>query len=303
MVLICDNAPYHHAREIGSFSTRMKGQLVELMIQHNIEYINVPWNNNRQHAFAMDNYDLGYVEFNANKIKLLLDEENFCSRPTINNPFVPSLEELKIGIVEYLHANQPELLECKVELALRERGHQILWTPPYTPEFQPIENYWSIGKGHAALYNCNLSTMKTVVTALRDGWYGNAHLFREHEEKVDYTCNILCLDDSYIELKETVNCWKLFEKSIKMCNEKIQVCLGIHGSMGNIVEDDDYVPNNEGLPINMVILNITDGPVGIPLEPVNEFDEELDRFDAIAEELEGESLVLDDDSSESSGDF
>jgi exonuclease VII small subunit len=43
--------------------------------------------------------------------------------------------------------------------------------------------------------------------------------------------------------------------------------------------------------------------VGIPLDPVNKFDEELDRFDAIAEELEGETLVLDDDSSEASGDF
>jgi hypothetical protein len=148
------------------------------MVQHNIECIHVPWNTNHQRAFAMDKYDLGYVEFNANKTKFLLDKIFLCSRPTIKNLFVPSLEELKLGIVKYLHDNQPELLECKVELALRERGHQIPWSPPYTPEFQPNKNYWSIGNGHAALYNCNLSTMKTVVTALCDGWYGNAHLFQ-----------------------------------------------------------------------------------------------------------------------------
>jgi hypothetical protein len=263
MVLICYNGPYHHDKEIWSFLTQTKGQLVELMFQIIIYlYINVPWNKISQHAFAMDNYDLGYVEFNANKIKLLLDEEIFCSKPMINNPFVPSLEELKLGIVEYLHANQPDLVECKVELALRKQGHLILWTPPYTPEFQPIENYWSIGLGPSALYNCILSTMKTVVITLCDGWYGNAHLFLEHEDKVDYTCNILCL-------------------------EKIQVCSGINGTMGNIVEEDNYVWNHQGLPINIVILNITNGPVGMPLEQVNEFDKELDCFEAITNDKEG----------------
>ncbi len=42
MVLVADNAPYHHKREIGSLASLSKKKLVELMMKHSVEYIDLP---------------------------------------------------------------------------------------------------------------------------------------------------------------------------------------------------------------------------------------------------------------------
>jgi transposase len=164
MVLICDNAPYHHKREIGSLASRTKKELVELMKTHEINYIHVPWNNNRREAHNKNTYDHDIILPETDMVKLKFEEIIFLSRPSVNNPFAPNIEELKLGIVMYLKDNNPHLLECKVERALKEHGHTILWTPPYAPELQPIEMFWSIGKGHTALNNNNHSTIKMLLS-------------------------------------------------------------------------------------------------------------------------------------------
>ena len=43
MVLVTDNAPYHYARYIGSLSSCSKKQLIELMVSHNVDYIDLPF--------------------------------------------------------------------------------------------------------------------------------------------------------------------------------------------------------------------------------------------------------------------
>jgi transposase len=63
---------------------------------------------------------------------------------------VPSSDELKRGLLWYIAANYPELLECKVEKVMREKKYSILWTPAYTPELQPIEMFWAAGKNYVA---------------------------------------------------------------------------------------------------------------------------------------------------------
>ena len=42
MILVVDNAPYHHKREIGSLAGLNKAKLVDFMISKNLEYIDVP---------------------------------------------------------------------------------------------------------------------------------------------------------------------------------------------------------------------------------------------------------------------
>ena len=47
------------------------------------------------------------------------------------------------------HADQGmrQLLGCKLERYLEtELGAEFLWTPPYTPTLQPIEEFWGGGK-------------------------------------------------------------------------------------------------------------------------------------------------------------
>lgn len=42
MVLVLDNALYHHKREIGSLGNLTKKELVQLMIKYNVEYVDLP---------------------------------------------------------------------------------------------------------------------------------------------------------------------------------------------------------------------------------------------------------------------
>jgi hypothetical protein len=78
----------------------------------------------------------------ANTIKLTFDEESFMARPTINQPFVSSVHELRLGIVGWLKENWSDLLECIVTKTTKDSGHSILWAPPYTPDLQVDLGYW-----------------------------------------------------------------------------------------------------------------------------------------------------------------
>lgn len=42
MVLITDNAPYHHKREVGSLGNKTKKQVVEMMTKYNVQHMDLP---------------------------------------------------------------------------------------------------------------------------------------------------------------------------------------------------------------------------------------------------------------------
>ena len=72
-------------------------------------------------------------------------------RARLKKPRVGTLEELKIAFVLYLKAQKCQLLEFQVEKYLKSRGHQVIWTPPYCPELQPIELFWAAGKNYVVM--------------------------------------------------------------------------------------------------------------------------------------------------------
>ncbi len=74
---------------------------------------------------------------------------------------------LKSELVELLKKLAPEPTYAIDEIA-RENGHEILRTPPYHPELQPIETCWGIVKNHIAR-NCDF-TMKNLIEQLDKGF-------------------------------------------------------------------------------------------------------------------------------------
>jgi hypothetical protein len=168
-------------------------------------------------------------------VRVEFDAEMFRQRACSSRPFVPSISELKEGLVEYFQEKNPGMLECKFEKYMRELGHMILWTPPYTPALQPIELFWAAGKNHVASKYYNGITMKEVVKNLREGWYGSAG------------------DDS----KKAVNCLGLFNETIKQANKIfIPLCEGISGAIGNLDINPDYIPNRQGMPIDLLVMDV-----------------------------------------------
>jgi hypothetical protein len=254
MILICDNAPYHHKRRIGSLSSKSKAQLLKLGKDHDIEYIDLPLTVERLSAISDMGDMMEDVQYlNDDYCRVLFDVNKFKQRSGLNKPFVPSLEELKVGLITYIKNNKPELLECQIEKTLKERGHRILWTPPYSPDLQPIELFWAAGKNHARSFARNGITMKETVEYVREGWYGNLEEYDKDNNQFTYRR----------VRKEPTNCYSLFMHTINEANTKfIPICSGLKGIMGELEVDQDHVPNREGLPIDMLVLSLENLPDG-----------------------------------------
>ncbi len=74
---------------------------------------------------------------------------------------------LKPELVEIIKKIVPEPTYVIDEIA-RKHGHEVIRTPPYHPELQPIETCWGVVKNHIAR-NCNF-TMKNLIDQLEKGF-------------------------------------------------------------------------------------------------------------------------------------
>jgi transposase len=74
---------------------------------------------------------------------------------------------LKPELVEILGKLAPEPLYAIDEIA-RSHGHEVIRTPPYHPELQPIETCWGVVKNHVAR-NCDF-TMNNLIEQLDSGF-------------------------------------------------------------------------------------------------------------------------------------
>lgn len=129
-----------------------------------------------------------------------------------NRPRVPSGPELKEAWLNAMKTHpSPEmrkLLGCRLEQYLvDELGAEFLWTPPYTPTLQPIEEWWGAGKNYVASLYINGRKMREVVEQLRTGWYGDG------------------------AEKQPVPCDRLVAHAIADANRRMQEVGGLIGSM------------------------------------------------------------------------
>jgi hypothetical protein len=85
----------------------------------------------------------------ASDVPILISEIDPAVRAAQNRPTVPTCDELKEAWLVAMkgHDELKKLLECQLEAYLvNEVGGEFLWTPPYTPTLQPIEEFWGGGK-------------------------------------------------------------------------------------------------------------------------------------------------------------
>jgi len=267
MVLIADNAPYHHKRRIESLANYKKAQLVELCKEHDVAHLDIPWNDRRFQARQASSDD---EESDWCRVKFNETDWKAASKPS--TPLVPTVAEMKEAIVRYFAEHRPDLLECKIEAFMKERGHRFLWTPPYCPELQPIELFWAAGKNHAADMNVGKRKMKQCIADLREGWYGNRHLFPD-----DATEDSVLAGNIRRRFKKPVDCSKLIAKSIHFANTKfIPLCAGIAGTIGALEVDPDHEKNTTGLPIDLFVIDLTrmDDAVAVEEEEAEQDEQE-----------------------------
>jgi hypothetical protein len=154
-------------------------------------------------------------------------------------------------------------------------GHDILWTPPYTPDLQPIEMYWGLAKNYVAECSTNATTLREVVNTLRKGWYGN--VFDRYEDDIDPLSGLLKINDRVFSSKDPIDCRCLFQHTIDEINHRyIQMCDGVDGVLGELVVDDSNEGTLAGLPADMVMLNITNNPENDFVEVEDDDEEEAE---------------------------
>jgi transposase len=81
-------------------------------------------------------------------------------------------DELYGATIDWLKDNKPKALDSKVEREFRDRGWEIIWTPPYCPRFQPIELVWGVAKQRVAWSYTGKRNMQETHRQLRIGFYG-----------------------------------------------------------------------------------------------------------------------------------
>ncbi len=95
-----------------------------------------------------------------------------CSKKKIRdwleeNSIAFSEDCLKAEMVEILKKIIPSPIYVIDEIA-KNYGHEVIRTPPYHPELQPIETCWGVVKNHMAR-NCDF-TMKNLINQLKRGF-------------------------------------------------------------------------------------------------------------------------------------
>jgi transposase len=121
MILVLDNAKYHHARGADWYSpsTMSKTECVSFLEHFKVDSITVQ-RDGQSVTFTADTY--------AGRGKLS-----------------PTLPELKHVIADYLKSH-PDINQTLPQKAMKKLGWELLYTPPYVPEVQPIELVWATVK-------------------------------------------------------------------------------------------------------------------------------------------------------------
>ena len=124
-ILVLDNAPYHHAKD-GEF-IKLGGTKKEII--DNLNKLNV-----------------NSIEVQRKGRVKRMDSSTWNHHKSL---YAPSTSEL-LDALKVAVAAHPESQLSAVRKIFNQRGWQLIFTPPYTPQCQPIEKVWAYVKHHIA---------------------------------------------------------------------------------------------------------------------------------------------------------
>ena len=140
MYLVLDNAKYHHHRGPDWFSAtnKTKGQLADFLRQRGVKQITL---------------DDGRI----------IKSNKFSADCRGRNGGGATIEQLKIAVKQHL-SQHPEINTTVPQQLFDDAGYELLYTPPYVSELQPIELIWAYTKSIVAhLSHRNRTTQEAAV--------------------------------------------------------------------------------------------------------------------------------------------
>jgi hypothetical protein len=141
MYLILDNAKYHHHRGPDWFSPsgKKKGQLADFLRQREVK------------------------QFTADGITFRAEKFSADARGKEGGPTLP---QLKNSVKEHLAAH-PDINTTVPQQLFADAGYELIYTPPYVSDLQPIEMVWAFTKSLVARQSRRIRTVVEAATQTR----------------------------------------------------------------------------------------------------------------------------------------
>jgi len=160
MILILDNAPYHHTLPDSSLAigSATKKRLVAIAEEIGLE------------SFECTR-ELG----DGTIVKKIFEAADFPTQAGKKDGSGPYKEELRRAVKKHAKKNCPERLKSELEILFGKddfEGWKIVYTPPYCPKFQPIERLWGFTKNGVATEYRASRTIPQLQVDVMTMWYG-----------------------------------------------------------------------------------------------------------------------------------
>ena len=196
MVLVLDNAPYHHchAKDWKNPNQMTKLEIASWLVDQNFQQIEVI-REGQKRTFGLASL--------------------FAGR---SGKYAPTVEEMKRVMKEHL-AKHPELNRTRLQEIFHKHGYQLIFTPPYTPQVQPIELVWAHVKNYVARQTDAQTNVEQLQRLVRQGFYGDAAT--EHEGV------------------ESALCQRLLTCCHRWMNEFIKADEDLDGDLANLMVDGE----------------------------------------------------------------
>jgi hypothetical protein len=198
LILLLDNASYHHPR-------------------------GTDWVNPNK----MSKYELAvWISDRAHSITVQRDgASKYFGKTALFQPtsrYAPTVEEMRGWVKAYL-LQHPSFNRTLLRQAFDAEGWQLLYTPPYCCECQPIELLWAHVKNYVGRQMGNDHSVAGVTQLARKGFYGDA--------------------DNNHAPADAALCSKLFDHVYSWCNQWIQSDTELTGTLQQL--SDVFVPADD----------------------------------------------------------
>jgi hypothetical protein len=108
MILILDNASYHHKREINNLGSLNKLELKELCDDYKVEHLDIPLNIHCMNVLATNSEITACIQDENCRVYLNNNVDVF-SRASTGNPMIPTSDKWLYVILKHLAINHKEL--------------------------------------------------------------------------------------------------------------------------------------------------------------------------------------------------
>ena len=205
MILVLDNAPYHHIRAdnfIDPLKLNRAELFTELILTAKLKALK--------------------VKRGGKDVEMDLEKLRHTKRGSKKAPYNRELQDALKNFV----SEHPEYQEDKLEKLFESKGFRLIFTPPYTPVLQPIELLWAEVKRRVAKRFEYGRTITQTKQQMLDAFYGI------DDEELDL--EMLNEKERKAITKELVVSY--IEHSKKACREFIKCDALLKGSLMNVRE-------------------------------------------------------------------